>query len=532
MRLFLVGPPGIGKTVVGRELARVIGASFMDIDARIERRTGQKNSRVIIEDGIERFRDLESDVLGRLGSTPAWEVVATGGGSSIRPANRERMRSLGVIIGLRGSLATVARGLERTMAKREHLLREGIGPRAHAARVLRERRAVYADVDVTFDVDGATPQESASAIAAWIVSARGIRIDVAASRPYPILVRAGLLEHVGQHLADLGWAGRVAVVHDATAARLHMAAVRGSLETAGMEPVTIRVPEGERAKTAAALERLWRDLARAGIGRDGGVVALGGGATGDLAGLAAATYARGIALAHVPTTLLAMVDSSIGGKAAIDLPEGKNLVGAFHAPSAVLADPAVLATLPARQISSGLAEVIKTAYLADGDSVEQIARGVERVLERDLGPLTLMVAMSAELKAAVVSADEREAGLREILNFGHTFGHAYEAARAYTVTHGEAVAIGMVFAAALAELLGLSPASLRPRMEGILDRAGLPVRSRIPARAWSLLARDKKARAGNVRWILPRRIGRFSEVTGVGSRDLQRAAKIVEGRAA
>lgn len=532
MRLFIAGPPGIGKSTVGRELARILGSAFVDMDDRIERRTRRPNARVIVEDGIERFRELEVELLERLAPTPAWEVVATGGGAVITPANRARMRSLGVIVGLRGSLATVAKGLERTMSKRGHLVAEGIAPRDHAARVLRERRGAYRDADVTFDVDGATPEETARAIAAWIVSARGIRIDVAASRPYPILVRAGLLEHVGQHLADLGWAGRVAVVHDATAARLHLAAVRGSLETAGMEPVTIRVPEGERAKTASALERLWRDLARAGIGRDGGVVALGGGATGDLAGLAAATYARGIALAHVPTTLLAMVDSSIGGKAAIDLPEGKNLVGAFHAPAAVLADPAVLATLPPRQVSSGLAEAIKTAYLADGDSVEQAARGVERVLERDLGPLTLMVAMSAEMKAAVVSADEREAGLREILNFGHTFGHAYEAARGYEVTHGEAVSIGMVFATALAEVLRLSPVGLRPRLEGILDRAGLPVRARVPARAWSLLALDKKARAGNVRWILPRRIGRFSEVTGVGDRDLERAARVVEGRAA
>lgn len=532
MRLFLAGPPGIGKTTVGRELARVLGAALLDMDDRIERRTKRPNARVIVEDGIGRFRELESEVLEALSPTPAWEVVATGGGAVISPANRARMRSLGVIVGLRGTVATVARGLERTMSKRGHLVAEGIGPRDHAARVLRERSEVYRDADVTFDVDGATPQETASAIAAWIVTARGIRIDVAASRPYPILVRAGLLEHVGQHLADLGWAGRVAVVHDATAARLHAGVLRGSLEAAGMQPVFVRVPEGERAKTPAALTRLWRDLARSGIARDGGVVALGGGATGDLAGLAAATYARGIAVAHVPTTLLAMVDSSIGGKTAIDLPEGKNLVGAFHAPAAVLADPALLATLPARQVSSGLAEVIKTAYLADRDSVDQTARSVERVLGRDLGPLTLMVAMSAEMKAAVVSADEREAGLREILNFGHTFGHAYEAARGYAVTHGEAVAIGMIFATALAELLGLSSATLRPRLEEILDRAGLPVRSRIPARAWSLLARDKKVRAGTVRWILPRRIGRFSEVTGIGQRDLGRAARIVEGRAA
>jgi 3-dehydroquinate synthase len=226
-----------------------------------------------------------------------------------------------------------------------------------------------------------------------------------------------------------------------------------------------------------------------------------------------------------------MVDSSIGGKTAIDLPEGKNLVGAFHAPSAVLADPAVIASLPARQVSSGLAEVVKTAYLADRQSVDQAARSVERALERDLAPLTLLVSMSAEMKAAVVSADEREAGLREILNFGHTFGHAYEAARGYAVTHGEAVAVGMVFATALAEDLGLAAATLRSGLEQILERAGLPIRARIPARAWSLLARDKKARAGRVRWILPRRIGRFSEVTDVGERALGRAARILEGAA-
>src|SRR3990170_18403 len=237
---------------------------------------------------------------------------------------------------------------------------------------------------------------------------------------------------------------------------------------------------------------------------------------------------RGIAIAHVPTTLLAMVDSSIGGKAAIDLPEGKNLVGAFHAPAAVFADPTVLATLPARQVRSGLAEVIKTAYLADRESVAQVSRSLERVLGRDLAPAALLVSMSAEVKAAVVSADERETGLRELLNFGHTFGHAFEAAGAYRVTHGEAVAVGMVFACALAEELGLAPPTLREGLEGLLGRASLPLRARIPRKTWALLERDKKVRAGKVRWILPRRIGRFSEVTDVDARALRRAARALE----
>ncbi len=532
MRLFLVGPPGIGKTVVGIELARILGASFVDTDDAIERAARKPCTRVILEDGMPRFRELESAVLARLRPTPAWEVVATGGGAPIRPENRARMRSLGLIVGLRGSVATVARGLERTMAKREHLQREGVGPREHAERVLRQRRAVYADVDVGFDVGRSSPDAVARAIAAWIVASRGLRVDVRAGRPYPVLIRAGVLEHVGRHLADLGWAGRIAVVGDRTAARHHLAAVVASLRDAGMEPVTLRVPEGERAKSRSALARLWRDLAAADLGRDGGVVAVGGGATGDLAGFAAATYMRGVALAHVPTTLLAMVDSSIGGKTGIDLPEGKNLVGAFHAPVAVFSDPAVLATLPARQVSSGLAEILKTCFLADRESVAQARRSVERVLARDLAPTTLLVLLSAEMKASVVGADEREAGLRELLNFGHTFGHAYEAASGYRATHGEAVAVGMVFATALAEELRLAPASLRPMLEDLLGRAGLPTRARIPARAWTFLRRDKKARAGKTRWILPRRVGRFSEVTDVPPRALERAARVVEGRAA
>ncbi len=541
MRLFLIGPPGVGKTVVGAELARVLGASFLDTDDEIERAARKPCTRVIIEDGMERFRELESGVLVRLRPTPAWQVVATGGGASIRPENRRRMRELGLIIGLRGTVATIARGIERTMSKRAHLRHEGIGPRGHAERVLRERRTVYADVDVGFDVDRAAPDEVARAIAAWVVAGRGLRVDVRTSHPqaggrtngtYPVLIRTGVLPHVGRHLADLGWTGRVAVVGDRTAVRHNEGPVIASLSAAGMVPVMIRVPKGERAKTRPALERLWRDLASGRIGRDGGIVAVGGGTTGDLAGFAAATYLRGIALAHVPTTLLAMVDSSIGGKTGIDLPEGKNLVGAFHPPTAVFSDPSVLATLPARQVSSGLAEIVKTAFLADRASVSQAERSIDRVRDRDLAATTLLVAVSAEVKAAVVSADEHENGLRELLNFGHTFGHAYEAASRYRVTHGEAVAIGMVFATALAEDLGLAPRSTRTTLEALLRRAALPTRARIPRDAWRYLGHDKKARAGKIRWILPRRVGRFSEVTDVRDRSLERAARLVEGRAA
>jgi 3-dehydroquinate synthase len=527
MHLFLVGPPGIGKSTVAPVLAEALGGRASDLDDEIERRAGKACTKVITEDGMPRFRALESEVLAALQPTPALIVVSTGGGAVLLEPNRRRMSELGLRIGLTGSVATVTRGIAATMDKRPHL---DVGPRQHAARVLKERRDVYADVDGSFRVDGAEPHEVALAIAAWLVSSRGIRIDVQASRPYPVLVRAGLLEHAGTHLRDIGWQGPVAIVADPLTAARYAPAVRRSCAGAGLAPTVIRVPRGEAAKTVAALAKLWDALGAAGIGRDGGVIALGGGTVGDVAGFAAATYLRGVRVAQLPTTLLAMVDSSIGGKTGIDLARGKNLAGAFHQPDAVLADPSVLSSLPRRERASGFAEIVKCAFLSDRDSVAQAERSATAVVAGDLGPTLGSIALAATVKAGIVAADERESGLRELLNFGHTLGHAYEAASRYGVTHGEAVSIGMVFAAALADVLDLAPTALRERLETLLRTAGLPVRAKLPARTWSFLPTDKKARHGSVRWILPRTIGRFSEVVDVAPRSLRAAAAIVEGR--
>jgi 3-dehydroquinate synthase len=524
MHLFLVGPPGIGKSSVAPILAHHFGAGVIEVDREIERRARKSCKDVIEQDGIDRFRDLEASVLAHLRPTPAWVVVDTGGGAPIREQNRVRMRELGLIVGMRGSLERVAWGIAASQGKRPH---QHLGPRDRARAVLSERREAYADSDVTFDVERARPDEVARAIAAWLVSARGVRVDISGAHASRILIRAGLLDHVGPHLDDLGWRGRVAIVADPGSGR-YAERVRASIAAAGLEAELLRVPSGESAKRLAVAARLWDGLVSLGVGRDGGIVAVGGGSVGDVAGFVAATYLRGVRVAQIPTTLLGMADAAIGGKTAIDIAAGKNLVGAFHSPDAVFADLAVLATLPRRQISSGLAEVVKCAFLADRDCVAQLGRAIERVRDVELGAALSAVAIAADVKASIVSQDPFESGLRELLNFGHTLGHAYEAATAYRVTHGEAVAVGMVFATALAEELSLTTPGLRPQLEALLERGGLPTRARLSESVWSYVLRDKKARAGKLRWILPRRIGRFSEVTDVGERSLRAAAHIVE----
>ena len=528
MYLFLVGPPGVGKSTLAPILADALAADVIEIDRVIERRTRRSNKATIEEHGFEHFRDLETQVLAKLGPTPAWCVVDTGGGTPLRAANRARMRELGLIVGLRGSLQHVTRGIAATLTKRPRQPFT-VEERAHHALNDPDRRAAYADADVTFDVESATPEQVAEAITGWIAGTRGVRIDVGVGAGYPIVIRSGAIDHLGDYLADRGWRGRVALVSERNARTRLGARARSSLEAAGLDVALVNAPSGEAAKTLRAVSSLWSAFAESGIARDGGVVALGGGALGDAAGFAAATYLRGVRVAQVPTTVLAMVDASIGGKTAIDIPAGKNLVGAFHQPDAVIVDVAALATLPRRERSSGLAEIVKTAFLVDRESVAHVERAIPRVLAGETGASLTAIALSAEVKASVVTADPTEQGLRALLNFGHTMGHAYETATGYRVRHGEAVAVGLVYACALAEVLDLAPAALRTEMERLLAKASLPVRARLPRAAWALLQRDKKVRAGKIRWILPRRVGRFSEVTDVGERDLRAAARILEG---
>ena len=336
-----------------------------------------------------------------------------------------------------------------------------------------------------------------------------ISVDLG-DRSYDVVVGPGVLGEIPARLPVPAAARQAALVTNPTVERLYGEAVRSGLADAGLEAHTIEVPDAEAAKSLDVLGELYHRLAAIPLGRHDVVVALGGGVVGDLSGFAAATWHRGVAVAHVPTTVLAQVDSSVGGKTGINLPEGKNLVGSFHQPSVVLADTATLATLPERERRAGLGEVVKCGFIADPGLLELLEARPDEATAGDASVMTELVRRGVAVKAALVATDEREAGQRALLNYGHTIGHAIEALTDFAVyRHGEAVALGMVAAARLGERMGVSEDGLADRTVALLERLGLPVGGvRLdPAEVRQALTRDKKAQADGVRFVLCRTPG-------------------------
>jgi 3-dehydroquinate synthase len=323
---------------------------------------------------------------------------------------------------------------------------------------------------------------------------------------------------VGAELAKLRVGRKAILITDPAIDRLHGEPVARSLSGAGFDLIRLSVPEGEQAKVLETARELWDRLLDEGCDRSSTVVALGGGAVGDLSGFVAATYMRGMNFVQVPTTLLAQVDASIGGKTAIDHPRAKNLIGAFHQPRLVLVDPVVLSTLPEREFRSGLAEVIKHGIVLDASYFEDLEVNVPALLRRDLTTLERVVAGSCRLKAGVVERDEQEAELRWVLNYGHTIGHAIEAATGFRVwTHGEAVSLGIAAEARLAERLGIGSSAATKRQMSLLAAVGLPVAGIQvePAAAVEALSRDKKSRDGRISFVFAPEIGSFRLLSDV-----------------
>ncbi|MFE3371561.1 3-dehydroquinate synthase [Streptomyces sp. NPDC059173] len=523
----LVGPMGVGKSTVGELLAARLGTTYRDTDADVVAEAGKPIAEIFYDEGEEHFRALERRaVAAAVAGHPG--VLSLGGGAVLDGATRELLAGRPVVylsMDVDEAVRRVGLGAARPLL--------AVNPRRQWRELMDARRHLYEEVARTVvATDEHTPEEVAQAIidalelpegpAAPGVENTGMtqqgptRIQVAGSAgsdPYEVLVGHQLLGELPQLIGDR--AKRVAVLHPEALAETGEA-VREDLADQGYEAIAIQLPNAEEAKTAEVAAYCWKALGQTGFTRTDVIVGIGGGATTDVAGFVAATWLRGVRWIAIPTTVLGMVDAAVGGKTGINTAEGKNLVGAFHPPAGVLCDLAALASLPVHDYVSGMAEVIKAGFIADPvilDLVESDPEGART----PSGPHTAeLIERSIRVKAEVVSSDLKESGLREILNYGHTLGHAIEKNERYKWRHGAAVSIGMVFAAELGRLAGRLDDATADRHRTILDSVGLPLTYR--GDQWPKLLEnmkvDKKSRGDLLRFIVLDGIGKPTVLEG------------------
>ncbi len=497
--IILTGFMGTGKSTVGNVLARRLGYQFVDSDGLIVELTGKTIAEIFQTEGEESFRKYEAAVAVQLAEKKD-VVIATGGRLMLDPENASRLGSSGRVFCLTASPNEIVSRLRTEEGKRPLL--DVPDPRARIEELLAERAAGYGQY-LQIRTDSRSIEEVAREIE-LLMNTNIIEVTHPDGH-YNVFIGPELLERV-RDLANLH--GPITAITDSNVGPLYQ-----EMMPAG---VVITFPAGEQYKTLDTVNGLYSELLDSGLDRQGTIVALGGGVVGDVAGFAAATYMRGVDFVQAPTSLLAMVDASVGAKTGVDLTEGKNLVGAFKQPKAVLADLETLRTLPDVEFTSGMAEVIKSGIIGDVDLFELVetrAAELTSASDADLGLLAEIVGRSIEVKRKVVEEDPFEKGRRAVLNLGHTFGHAIEQVSGYTIRHGEAVAMGMVAAAHLSAVLGQCDPGLEPRIAAVLRRTSLPVQ--LPNQwtaqeIYAAMASDKKKAAGRLRFILVRDIGDVS----------------------
>jgi len=496
----LVGPPGSGKTTVGRALAALLGVELLDTDEAIEVQQGQSISDIFMDHGEPRFRELErAEVTSALASHTG--VLSLGGGAVMDPVTSAALAGHTVVF-LDVGIADAAKrvGFDRSRP----LL--AVNPRAQWIRMMDERRPTYEGL-ATFTVQtaGRAPQDIAAEIVqrleTKVTDATRIRVGEGSDSAYDVVIGTGLLGELPGLLGP--GVERVLVIHP-RALRAAGEAMRDVLGTQGFSAFIVEVPDAEEAKSAEVASSLWAVLGKSGFTRSDAIVGVGGGTVTDLAGFVAATWLRGISVVHLPTTLLAMVDAAVGGKCGINTAEGKNLVGAFHPPAGVLCDVATLGTLSRDDFVSGMAEVIKCGFIADPVILDLVEADPEGATRCDGPAVRELIERTIAVKARVVTEDLKESLLREILNYGHTFAHAIEQVEGYSWRHGAAVSVGMVYAAELARLAGGLDDAVVNRHRSILAGVGLPTSYRGDRwpELYEAMRRDKKSRGSLLRFVV------------------------------
>lgn len=508
--IFLYGPPGSGKSTIGRVLAANLDYHFFDLDSEIENEAGKPVWKIFSDEGEAAFRQRETGTLNQMAGRGS-SVIALGGGALLSKGNRKTVEANGRVVILDAPIDVMCERLEADPNQRP-LLAGNLSEKL--TNLMTSRADHYASFPYHVDTGIANAEK-----AAWQVQillgtfhVKGLDIGGAGSAcAYDVSIQPGLLEATGFEMAARGWTGPVALVTDDNVGPLYAERVMDSLKNSGFSTQVIQIPAGEDFKTIQTINLLWEFFLANELDRSGTVVALGGGVVSDLAGFAAATYLRGIRWVCLPTSLLSMADASIGGKTGADLPSGKNLIGAFHAPSLVLTDPDVLSTLPERELHGGLAEVIKHGIISDPQLFEACAKYTEFSEEEIRGVyLTNIICRAVAAKVNVIQQDPLEKNIRAILNAGHTIGHAVELASNYRFNHGEAVSIGLVVETRMAEEMSVAETGLAEEISRVLAGVGLPVefpddldRDTVE----KAIFRDKKRAGNGVKFALPVKIG-------------------------
>jgi len=490
MNLVLYGPPGVGKTTVGKLIAQRLGREFVDGDQWIESSWGRPVPDYFARHDEPLFRAHEVEAC-REWSARDGLVIAPGGGALLNPHSRATLEGTGVIICLMATLETL---LARLNGSHSRPLLSGDAP-ARLAALLEERESLYRSFALQVSTD-ARPAESVAdeVMGQFRANENVTRFELG---DCSALMGRGLLVRLPEFLDAKNLRPPFVVISDSNVAPLYGDAVCRALSA----PL-IQFAAGEAYKTLDTVRALYSDCLAHGLERGGAILALGGGVVGDVAGFVAATFMRGMRWVNLPTTVLAMADASLGGKVGVDLPEGKNLVGAFHPPTLVVSDIDMLTTLPDAEFFSGLAEVVKAGVIGDPDLLAHIE-------PRQYISLRRILARAAAVKVGIVNADPYEQGERAKLNLGHTIGHGLEAASGYTLRHGEAIALGMVAEARLAETMGLAESGISQQIASYLQNSGLPTRSvnLKPETIRVAMKADKKKAAGKLKFTLPKRIG-------------------------
>jgi 3-dehydroquinate synthase len=517
--IFLYGPPGSGKTSLGEILAEHLNLPFVDLDWEIVDRSGATIPEIFAQQGETGFRQIEKAVLNQI-LRGERKVIALGGGSLLDPENRRLVEEQGRVVCLRASPDQILQRLEAEPGPRPLLAGDA---HLRLQRLLAERGDHYTSFLIQINTDHKSLDEVSGLVQISLgeFHVRGMHAG------YDVQVSEGGLESIGDLLTERGLRGQLAVVSDTNVSAIYGERVCRILEQAGFQPFLVPIAAGEQHKTLETVSDLWDRFIALGLDRSSTVIALGGGVTGDLAGFAAATFLRGISWVALPTTLLAMVDASLGGKTGFDLAQGKNLVGAFYSPRLVLSDPLTLDTLPLAEVRSGMAEVIKSGIIADPALFDLCSQGWKTVR----GCIGEVISRGIAVKVYLIQADPYEKGPRAALNLGHTVGHALELVSGYRLSHGEAVAVGMVVEARLSEALGLAKPGLSQVISAVLEKFKLPIRVPPELDVQSILSGmrvDKKSISGELRFALPVDIGQVRVGVRVTGDDLITLKRIME----